>query len=220
MFTGLVEEIGILDRISRQGEAMVLGIKASAIMEDIKIGDSIAVNGVCLTATQIKDDGFTVDVTPQTYRHSNLALLKPGNLLNLERAMKANGRFGGHLVQGHADMTGTVRMITKERNAVLIDIAPDKPDLSVYIIPQGSVTVDGVSLTVAGTDGECFRVSIIPHTLGDTGLSGLKAGSIVNIECDIIGKYVHALLGRKAPVSADSSPKGISMDMLAANGFA
>ncbi|MCJ8011136.1 riboflavin synthase [Paenibacillus sp. KQZ6P-2] len=220
MFTGLVEEIGILERIVRQGEAMVLSIKASAIMDDVRIGDSIAVNGVCLTATRIGDGGFSVDVTPQTYRHTNLALLKPGSYINLERAMKANGRFGGHLVQGHADMTGSVRRIIKEQNAVLIDIAPDRPEMSAYIIPQGSVTVDGVSLTVADTDGECFRVSIIPHTLSETGLAGLKAGSVVNIECDIIGKYVHALLKPRESGTAESGTRGISLDMLTANGFA
>ncbi|GIO30817.1 MULTISPECIES: riboflavin synthase [Paenibacillus] len=219
MFTGLVEEVGILDGIARQGEAMVLTIKASAIMDDVKVGDSIAVNGVCLTATKIGDGAFSVDVTPQTYRHSNLGLMKPGNRINLERAMKANGRFGGHLVQGHADMTGTVRRLSKEQNAVLIDIAPNKPDLNKFIIPQGSVTVDGVSLTIARTDGESFTVSVIPHTLAETGLSGLKAGSIVNIECDIIGKYVHALLGQSAS-GAGRDRSGITLDMLASNGFA
>ncbi|GIP25536.1 riboflavin synthase subunit alpha [Paenibacillus sp. J23TS9] len=218
MFTGLVEEIGILDGITRQGEALVLSIKASVIMDDIRIGDSIAVNGVCLTATRIGSSGFSVDVTPQTYRHSNLALLKPGSQINLERAMKANGRFGGHLVQGHVDMTGTVRRLSKERNAVLIDIAPDRTEMSAYIIPQGSVTVDGVSLTIAQVDGDSFRVSIIPHTIGETGLSGIRAGSVVNIECDIIGKYVHALLGQRGTESGSRS-KGINLEMLAANGF-
>lgn len=218
MFTGLVEEIGILDSITRQGEAMVLGIKASTIMDDIRIGDSIAVNGVCLTATKVGADGFSVDVTPQTYRHSNLALLKAGSRLNLERAMKADGRFGGHLVQGHADMTGTVLRITKEQNAVLIDIMPDRPDMAKYIIPQGSVTVDGISLTVAEADAKSFRVSIIPHTLAETGLSGIRAGSVVNIECDIIGKYVHALLGSQTSRGA-ARPQGIRMETLAENGF-
>lgn len=219
MFTGLVEEIGILNGIARQGEAMVLTIKASAIMDDIRIGDSIAVNGVCLTATKIGGGVFSVDVTPQTYRHSNLGLLKPGSRINLERAMKAGGRFGGHLVQGHADMTGTVRRLSKEQNAVLIEIVPDKPDLSKFIIPQGSVTVDGVSLTIADTDGESFTVSVIPHTLQETGLSGLKPGSVVNIECDIIGKYVHALLGPAAS-GKGAERSGITLDMLASNGFA
>ncbi len=219
MFTGLVEEIGILGRITRQGEAMVLGIKASKIMDDIGIGDSIAVNGVCLTATKIGKDEFSVDVTPQTYRHSNLALLKPGSRLNLERAMKANGRFGGHLVQGHADMTGTVRSVRKEQNAVIISIAPDRPDMAAYIIPQGSVTVDGVSLTVADTDGESFSISVIPHTLTETAFYGIEPGRVVNLECDIIGKYVHALLGRGEAFRGRQA-KGISLDMLAENGFA
>ncbi|MDR0266606.1 riboflavin synthase [Paenibacillus sp.] len=219
MFTGVVEEIGLLDGITRQGEAMVLSIKASVIMDDIRIGDSIAVNGLCLTVVRIGNDGFSADVTPQSYRHSNLGLLKPGSRVNLERAMKANGRFGGHLVQGHVDMTGTVRRLSKEQNAVLIDILPDKPEMSAYIIPQGSITVDGVSLTIAQTDGEIFRVSVIPHTLGETGLSGIKPGSVVNIECDIIGKYVRALLGPQASVNS-AGRQGITLDILALNGFA
>jgi riboflavin synthase len=219
MFTGLVEEIGSLDGVARQGEAMVLNIKASAIMDDVRIGDSIAVNGLCLTVTKVHGSGFSADVTPQSYRHSNLGLLKPGSRVNLERAMQAGGRFGGHMVQGHVDMTGTVRRVTNEQNAVWIDIVPDKPDLSVYIIPQGSITVDGVSLTIAETDGDSFRVSVIPHTFEATSLSGMKPGRVVNIECDIIGKYVHALLGSRA-AAGSAGRQGITLDSLAANGFA
>lgn len=221
MFTGLVEEVGVMRSINKQGEAMVLNIHASLIMSDLKIGDSVAVNGVCLTAIAVGNDFFSVDVMPQTFRHSNLYMLQSGNKVNLERAMGANGRFGGHIVQGHADGTGTIRKMAKDQNAVMIVISFTQQELMKYVIPQGSVTIDGISLTVVSTEEDAFTVSIIPHTLSQTSLTYKGPGDAVNIECDIIGKYVdHLLHYRPSGGSAQSQPAGISLELLSQHGFA
>lgn len=225
MFTGLIEEIGTMKSISRKGEAMVLGISASMIMNGLKLGDSIAVNGVCLTATSYEASAFTVDVMPQTYRHSNLKDLKPGSKVNLERAMAADGRFGGHIVQGHVDGIGTITGIHRDQNAVVYDIAPVKPELFKYIIPQGSITLDGISLTVARVGEGRFSVSIIPHTLSETLLAYKRQGDTVNIECDILGKYVEHLLNYSKVGSgteqkeADGVQGGVDLEFLSRQGF-
>lgn len=224
MFTGLVEEIGRLKSISKQGEAMVLSIGASKIMADIALGDSIAVNGVCLTVISISPSAFSVDVMPQTYKHSNLKNLSAGHPVNLERAMAAGGRFGGHIVQGHVDGTGSIVKMQRDHNAVVFYIKPDRPDLFKYIVSQGSITVDGISLTVAKLEEETFAISIIPHTLAETVLAFKSAGDTVNLECDIIGKYVEHLLRFGSAQGTDSSSaKGqgaLSLSFLADNGFA
>lgn len=196
MFTGLIEEIGTLRSAKRQGEAMVLTIAAAVVNRDVKLGDSIAVNGVCLTVVSWDAASFTVDVMPQTYRYSNLSELAPGSPVNLERAMMAGGRFGGHLVQGHVDGIGRIRSVTPDANAVVFKIAPQDGRLLRTIVPQGSVTLDGISLTVADVDREAgqFSVSIIPHTLRMTALQHKRRGDTVNIENDILGKYVDHLL--------------------------
>lgn len=227
MFTGLVEEIGRMKSVSKQGEAMVLGIGASKIMDDIALGDSIAVNGVCLTVVGIGSSMFSVDVMPQTYKHSNLKNLSAGHPVNLERAMAAGGRFGGHIVQGHVDGTAAIVKLQRDHNAVVFYIKPDDSGLFKYIVSQGSITVDGISLTVAKVEGELFCVSIIPHTLAETALAYKKTGDTVNLECDIIGKYVEHLLrygsaagtaeGEQAP-AAGQGP--LSLSFLADNGFA
>ncbi|MFE4710974.1 riboflavin synthase [Paenibacillus sp. NPDC056722] len=222
MFTGLIEEVGVLRGISTGGEMMVLNIGASVIMDDLKIGDSIAVNGVCLTATTLGDHYFTADVMPQTFRNSNLKELRIGSKVNLERAMAAGGRFGGHIVQGHVDGTGTFKSIKRDQNAVVFEIAADRKSLYKYIIPKGSITIDGISLTVVTTGTSSFTVSVIPHTLGETVLGHKRAGDSVNIECDVLGKYVDHLLrygsaGREE--EAEDISSGISHDFLAANGF-
>ncbi|CAH0118692.1 MULTISPECIES: riboflavin synthase [unclassified Paenibacillus] len=218
MFTGIVEEIGTLWRIGRKGEAMVLTIGASKIMDDVALGDSIAINGVCLTVTAFNESSFHVDVTPQTYRHTNLKLLQAGSPVNLERAMKANGRFGGHIVQGHVDGVGTILKRVDEANAVLFQVRPENGDLFKYMIPQGSVTLDGISLTIADIDDGTFTVSIIPHTLAETVLQHKKAGDTVNMECDVLGKYVEHLLGfRKSPGKPQSSR--LTEQFLTENGF-
>lgn len=220
MFTGLIEEIGILRGVSSGGEMMVLNIGASLIMSDLKIGDSVAVNGVCLTATSISEHSFTVDVMPQTYRNSNLRELRSGSRMNLERAMAAGGRFGGHIVQGHVDGTGEIRSVKRDQNAVVFEITPDKGSLFKYIIPKGSITLDGISLTVVSTSSSAFTVSIIPHTLGETVLNHKRPGDSINIECDVLGKYVdHLLHYRGAGSGEEESSSRISRDFLAANGF-
>ncbi|MEK5238527.1 riboflavin synthase [Paenibacillus sp. FSL L8-0470] len=221
MFTGLIEEIGVLRSVSSGGEMMVLNIGASLIMDDLKIGDSVSVNGVCLTATSLGDHYFTVDVMPQTYRNSNLKELRTGGKMNLERAMAAGGRFGGHIVQGHVDGTGEIRSVKRDQNAVVFEIAPDRKALFKYIIPKGSITIDGISLTVVNTTAAAFTVSIIPHTLGETVLTHKRSGDSINIECDVLGKYVDHLLHYSAGAGheEDENSSRISRDFLAANGF-
>lgn len=223
MFTGLVEEVGTLKSVQRKGEAMVLDIQASVIMEDLKLGDSIAVNGVCLTAVSNQGNSFAVDVMPETYRHTNLNHLKVGAKVNLERAMAAGGRFGGHIVQGHVDGTGIITGVTRDQNAVVYDIAPAQRTLFKYIIPQGSITVDGISLTVVKASHEKFSISIIPHTLAETALSLKKSGDSVNLECDVLGKYVEHLLNygsRGQDAESNSSKPAMGMQFLVENGFA
>lgn len=219
MFTGLIEEVGVLRGVSSGGEMMVLNIGASLIMGDLKIGDSVSVNGVCLTATSIGEHSFTVDVMPQTYRNSNLKELRSGSKMNLERAMAAGGRFGGHIVQGHVDGTGEIRSVKRDQNAVVFEITPDKNSLFKYIIPKGSITIDGISLTVVNTTSSAFTVSIIPHTLGETVLAHKRPGDSINIECDVLGKYVDHLLHYRGAGSEEDSSSRISHDFLAANGF-
>lgn len=222
MFTGLVEEIGEMRRIGRKGEAMLLSISASRIMDDLKLGDSVSVNGVCLTATTIDKGIFTVDVMPETYRSTNLKDLQPGGKVNLERAMAAGGRFGGHIVQGHVDGVGVIRSVLTDQNAVVYEVAPSNKDALKYIIPKGSVTLDGISLTVVKTTDTSFTVSIIPHTLAETVLAFKKAGDTVNIETDILGKYVEHLLhfGTEDPGRNGGTKPGLSRDYLAEHGFA
>jgi riboflavin synthase len=226
MFTGLIEEIGTLKRSYKQGEAMVLAIGAQRILEGVAIGDSISVNGVCLTVTAYDGRSFAVDVMPQTYRHTNLKDIRPGEPLNLERAMQAGGRFGGHIVQGHADGTGEIVSRRSDANAIVFMIRPHDARLMRYVISQGSVTLDGISLTVseAGRDG--FTVSIIPHTLKETALQFKDAGSVINIECDVLGKYVDHLLHYKQADGTDEKQIGkpesgsrLTAAFLAENGF-
>lgn len=221
MFTGLIEEVGVLRGVTSGGEMMVLNIGASLIMDDLKIGDSVSVNGVCLTATSLGDHSFTVDVMPQTYRNSTLKELRSGSKMNLERAMAAGGRFGGHIVQGHVDGTGEIRSVKRDQNAVVFEIAAERKSLFKFIIPKGSITIDGISLTVVDTSASSFTVSIIPHTLGETVLAHKRNGDRVNIECDVLGKYVDHLLnyGSRSGNAEEENSSRISHDFLAANGF-
>jgi riboflavin synthase len=219
MFTGIVEEVGRLVRAVRRGESMELTIEAERVLEGTKIGDSIAVSGVCLTVTSLGRSSFTADVTPQTYRHTALGELEPGSPVNLERAMPADGRFGGHIVQGHADGTGVVVSRDEEGNAVWFAFRPDDPGLMRYIVPRGSIAVDGVSLTVARTDGRTFSVSIIPHTLAMTALRFRKPGDRVNLECDILGKYVEHLLNFGNGRETRAIGGGLTEAFLRENGF-
>lgn len=198
MFTGIIEEKGKVLRLEIGGEISRIHIQAKQVLEDTKIGDSIAVNGVCLTVVKLNDSGFTADVMPETLERSSLGVLKPGSSVNLERAMPANGRFGGHIVSGHIDGMGTISEVKRQGNAVWYRIAAPE-QLMRYIVEKGSIAIDGISLTVAKVTERHFSVSIIPHTLGETILGEKKAGDIVNLENDVIGKYVERLLGREEP---------------------
>jgi riboflavin synthase len=220
MFTGLIEEKGVLRSVQRRGEAMILKISADKVIEDIKLGDSISINGVCLTVIEFDRQSFSVDVMPETYRLTNLHSIPPGSPLNLERAMMAGGRFGGHLVQGHVDGTGVIRGRLQEANAVVYTIEPHKPEMLRHMVQQGSVTLDGISLTVVSVnqEGGRFTVSIIPHTLRETVLQHKHPGDTLNIECDILGKYVDHLLSlRVGQPTAKSS--GLTESSLRDNGF-
>jgi riboflavin synthase len=195
MFTGIIEEIGKIKKISLAGKSGSLEIEANKVLEDTKIGDSIAVNGVCLTVTSIEKGSFTADVMAETLRRSGLGLLVAGAGVNLERAMAANGRFGGHIVSGHIDGTGTIKKMQREENAVWVHIKTS-PEILNLIVEKGSITIDGISLTVAGLGENEFSVSVIPHTAQETTLLSKKVGDTVNLENDIIGKYVEKLLGK------------------------
>lgn len=194
MFTGIVEEVGRVQSIRREPANAVLTITASKVLEDVHLGDSIAVCGVCLTVTSFTSSAFTADVMHETLNRSSLGALKPGSPVNLERAMPANGRFGGHIVSGHIDGTGRITRIRPDGNAVWYTVSAT-PSLLRYIVEKGSIAIDGISLTVAQVTGRDFSVSIIPHTQGQTTLSARRVGDTVNLETDCIGKYVEKLLG-------------------------
>lgn len=226
MFTGIVEEIGHIKRISKKGQAMELTIEARLILEDAKLGDSIAINGVCLTITNMGAYDFSADVMPETFRKTTLHLLEHGSEVNLERAMLANGRFGGHIVQGHVDGVGIVRKRVNEENAVVFTIEPKDSDLLRYMIDHGSITIDGISLTIVKVSEATFTVSIIPHTLSETVLKVRQAGDLVNLECDVLGKYVEKLmLSRLEPNQPNQSKHQntksgtLTAAFLADNGF-
>jgi riboflavin synthase len=214
MFTGLIEEIGEIQNIIKSARSAKIKIKAGKILEDIKIGDSISTNGVCLTVTEFAPDSFTVDVMAETIRRSNLSSLTAGDKVNLERALLAGDRLGGHIVSGHIDGMGTITSYEKEDNAVWVTIAAP-PDILKYIIKKGSVAIDGVSLTVAYVDEKLFKVSVIPHTRDITTLLKKKTGDPVNLECDMIGKYIEKLLLFKETQKSGR----ISTDFLVQNGF-
>ena len=216
MFTGIVEEVGTLKAIRKGAHSAVLEIQAKVVLEDIHLGDSIAVNGVGLTATSFPPAGFTADVMHETLNRSSLAALRPGSRVNLERAMAANGRFGGHIVAGHVDGLGTVRRIEKDDNAIWFTIAAG-PEILRYVVEKGSITIDGISLTVARVDADSFAISAIPHTVAVTVLADRKVGDPVNLETDIIGKYVEKLL-RLAP-EAPQRNAGITKEFLTRYGF-
>lgn len=206
MFTGIVEEIGTVLKPKAP-----LIIKVSKILEDIHIGDSIAVNGVCLTVTSYTIESITLDVMNETYSRTNLGNLKAGDTVNIERAILANCRFGGHIVSGHIDGIGTLTNITDDGIAKWLTITTNK-DLLNYIIMKGSVTLDGVSLTVAYVDNTSFKISLIPHTQSETTLLSKGIGAIINIENDILGKYIeHFILKEKG--------SNITIDFLKENGF-
>lgn len=210
MFTGIIEEMGTVRRLNQSPNRCELELSASKVLEGTQIGDSIAVNGVCLTVIRLGEEHFTADVMPETLRRSNLGQLKPGSKVNLERAMAANGRFGGHIVAGHIDGTGKILAMQPEGNAVLVTISAT-PELLRYVVEKGSIAIDGISLTVAKVSRTDFTVSLIPHTGEETTLLKHRPGEIVNLETDIIGKYVEKLMQPKS--------NGVTMELLQQNGF-
>ena len=217
MFTGIVEETGIIKEVVSAGSKGEIALYAKTVLEDTKVGDSISVNGVCLTVIRMDSSGFVADVMPETLRRSNLGSLRRGDKVNLERAMAANGRFGGHIVSGHIDGTGIITEYRKENNATWVCISAPKEILDL-IVEKGSVAIDGISLTVAAVSDTDFQVSIIPHTGEETTLLTKKAGDIVNLENDIIGKYVKKLMSVDDEPGRDEG-SNITWEFLAENGF-
>jgi len=212
MFTGIIEEIGHLRHKDIRGASGSLSITCNHILSDCHIGDSIATNGVCLTVTDIGHDYYCCDVMAETLRYSSLGALSIGDPVNLERALAANGRFGGHIVSGHIDGIGTIRSIRREGNAIWYEIEASR-ELLTLMVPKGSITIDGISLTIAQQKETTFFVSIIPHTLQVTALSTKQVSDVVNLECDIIAKYMHRWRNDGEP------SRGITRDFLQAHGF-
>ena len=213
MFTGIIEEVGTVKAVQHSGSNSFIRIEAKKVLEDVHLGDSIAVNGVCLTVTHFDSTTFQADVMNETLSRSSLGSLRNGSPVNLERAMAAGGRFGGHIVSGHIDGTGTVSDIRNDGIAVWYTISANA-DILRYIVEKGSIAIDGISLTVAKVTDDSFSVSIIPHTASVTILGTKKVGDIVNLENDIVGKYVEKLM---KPAQAQKS--GLTMETLAKNGF-
>ncbi|TFE02993.1 riboflavin synthase [Jeotgalibacillus salarius] len=210
MFTGLIEEVGTIHNLQKGKNSMILTITCSKVIKDAGIGDSISINGVCLTVTELADHRFSVDVMPETMKSTTLHELTKGSKVNLERAMAAGGRFGGHFVSGHVDGTGIIQSMKKEENAIYIYIqAPD--ELMKYFMMKGSVAVDGTSLTIFDVKNNAFMISLIPQTAEDTIIASKSPGSKVNIECDMIAKYVQNLM--------QPQQSGIDAAYLKENGF-
>lgn len=209
MFTGIIEEIGTVVNIERGVKSSRITIQGKKIFDDLKTGDSVAVNGMCSTAINITENTFTADIMAESMRRTSLGDLKKGSRVNLERAMQMNGRFGGHIVSGHIDGTGIILSMVREDNAVWVTVsAPD--NVMRYIIEKGSITIDGISLTVARVYSDAFAVSIIPHTADETTLLTKKSGERVNLECDIVGKYIEKFTDKKS---------GITLEFLKENNF-
>ena len=206
MFTGIVEEIGRIHHISKTSRAEKLVISCEKVLEGTKIGDSIAVNGTCLTVTAMDGTSFSADVTPETMRRTAFSLFRPGTPVNLERALRLGDCLGGHIMMGHVDGTGRILSMKKDDNAVNISISTDRKWMR-YIIEKGSVAVDGISLTVAGRTEKSFSIALIPHTGSETALLLKHPGDLVNLECDYLGKYVEQLL-KEGPT------EGLTMGML------
>lgn len=213
MFTGIIEEMGRVRSVSLAGASGQISIEAKKVLEGTRTGDSIAVNGVCLTVVSLERDGFTADVMAETVRRSNLGQLHRGDRVNLERAMAADGRFGGHIVSGHIDGEGLIKSYRKEENAVWITVEADLGILRL-IVEKGSVCIDGVSLTVAAVSERDFQVSVIPHTGEETTLLKKKPGDKVNLENDVVGKYVERLLGASLEGGGRQQSRGLTMEFL------
>lgn len=212
MFTGIVEEVGALLSAEPAGAGVRLKIGCKKVLEDVKLGDSIATNGVCLTVSSFGEGYFTADVMRQTISLTGFAEISRGARLNLERALRLSDRLGGHLVAGHVDGVGRVVSLKSGENDTKIGIEAEAKEMT-FIIPQGSIAIDGMSLTVASVDAENrFTVSIIPTTMRETVISDYRVGTTVNLETDMVGRYLHHFM-------RNSTSKGVTMELLAQNGF-
>jgi riboflavin synthase len=214
MFTGLIEDVGRVVKLERRGSSAVLSVATALPPDGFRLGDSVAVNGVCLTVVTMAGDTLAFDVSPETLHASSLGGLAPGGRVNLERAMQLSDRLGGHIVTGHIDCVATVAGRREESGNIIFDFQLPA-DNARYLVAKGSVAIDGISLTVNSVTDSGFSVNIIPHTAAMTTLQQRRPGDTVNIETDIIGKYVERLLGR----GTDAPPRGVSLETLARNGF-
>lgn len=211
MFTGIVEETGIISNFSKHTNGAVLTIECKTILQDSKIGDSIAINGVCQTITSLTDNSFTADVSDETLAVTTFSKFKNNDIVNLERALTLNSRLGGHIVTGHVDCVG--RLLSCKKLSEFYDFEFEIPqDFTKYIVKKGSITINGISLTVAGTLNNIIKVALIPHTLENTNLKYLKSGDYVNIETDILAKYIEKM-------TQANNNSSITMDFLQENGF-
>lgn len=213
MFTGIVEELGTIQAVTRSNHAFQFRIGCRKVLEDVRIGDSIAVNGVCLTVKTFTASDFVVDVMPETVKATTIQTLQVGHIVNLERAMAANGRFGGHFVSGHVDGVGEITKIRRVENAIYLEIKIEE-NIQKYFIEKGSVTVDGTSLTVFDVMDNGFVISLIPVTQSDSIIGQKHVGDVVNIECDMLAKYIEKLIRHK-----EERTTGLTMSTLAAHGF-
>jgi len=219
MFTGIIEEIGTVKQLVPGRVSYKLTVSADKVIEGTKVGDSISTNGICLTVTSVSSGSFEADVMAETVRRTSFSSFRTGTRVNLERALTLSSRLGGHIVSGHIDGTGKITDMTREDNAVWVTVETG-PGLLRYMIEKGSVALDGVSLTLAYVDDSCFKVSVIPHTGEETVLLTKKPGDLLNIECDLIGKYVEKLLMTEAAPDKETPGKAaIDMKFLAENGF-
>ena len=216
MFTGIVEEIGVVQRVIPGEKSSRLVVEAAKVLEQTKIGDSICTSGVCLTVTHLDSRSFTADVMAETLRRSKLGMLHPGSPVNLERALRLDSRLGGHIVSGHIDGVGTITGLRREDNAVWVTVAAEEPVLR-YVVEKGSIAIDGISLTVAAVSADTFQVSVIPHTGEETTLLREREGAPVNLECDMIGKYVEKLLC--GPAASVPAPSSLTEAFLREHGF-
>lgn len=218
MFTGLVEELGKIKSITKGTKSARLTIEGRVVLQDVKLGDSIAVNGTCLTVVEYTQRSFTADVMPETVRSTVLAELKPGDVVNLERTLRLGDRLGGHIVSGHVDGVGVIRSKERSDNAIVVTVeAP--PQVMRYIIAKGSIAIDGTSLTIVDYGADWFSVSLIPHTASLTTVGLKEVGSKVNLEADVLGKYVAKLLGLQSGDEKKQAPSGLTMEFLQQHGF-
>jgi riboflavin synthase len=212
MFTGLIETVGTVASLSRRGELLVLGVRSPIDPKEIAIGESVAIDGYCQTVVRVEGDAFVVEVSPETLARTTAGRLRVGNRVNLERALRLSDRLGGHLVAGHVDGVGRVVRAAEEGGFRVFAVRVPR-ELTRYIIEKGSIALDGISLTVNGIDGDVVTVGIIPHTLAATAWADSRVGDEVNVEVDLVGKYVEKLLG------PSETPGGVTRDLLARHGF-